>query len=66
MGTQARRGDQLIELKVVTPKKLDDRQAELLLELAESFGIERIGENSGSAYGIFDRVKDAFRGDDNS
>ena len=66
MGTQARRGDQLIELKVVTPKKLDDRQAELLRELAESFGIERIGENSGSASGIFDRVKDAFRGDDNS
>ncbi len=66
MGTQARRGDQLIELKVVTPKKLDDRQAELLRELAESFGIERIGENSGSASGIFDRVKDAFTGDDNS
>lgn len=66
MGTQARRGDQLIELKVVTPKKLDNRQAELLRELAESFGIERIGENSGSASGIFDRVKDAFTGDDNS
>jgi len=66
MGTQARRGDQLIELKVVTPKKLDDRQAELLRELAESFGIERIGENAGSASGMFDRVKDAFRGDDNS
>jgi molecular chaperone DnaJ len=62
MGASGHRGDQLIELKVVTPKKLDDRQVELLRELAESFGLERVGENASS--GIFDRVKDAFRGED--
>jgi molecular chaperone DnaJ len=66
MGTSGRRGDQLIELKVVTPKKLDDRQAELLKELAESFGIDRVGENAGSGSGLFGRVKDAFRGEDDN
>jgi molecular chaperone DnaJ len=62
MGTSARRGDQLVELKVVTPKKLDKRQEQLLKDLADSFGLERVGENAGS--GIFDRVKDAFRGEE--
>lgn len=57
-----RRGDQLVELKVVIPKKLDDRQSELLQELAESFGLERVSENSGQ--GLFDKFKDAFRGED--
>ncbi|MEE8045502.1 MAG: molecular chaperone DnaJ [Dehalococcoidia bacterium] len=66
MGTSARRGDQLVDLNVVIPKKLDDRQAELLRQLAESFGVERVGERSGSGPGIFDRVKDAFRGDDDN
>ncbi|HJP27990.1 MAG TPA: molecular chaperone DnaJ [Dehalococcoidia bacterium] len=64
MGTAGRRGDQLVELKVVTPKKLDDEQTELLQKLAESFGLERVSENSGSEQGIFDRFKDAFRGED--
>ena len=59
-----RRGDQLVELKVVTPKKLDDRQTELLQQLAESFGLERVSDGSGSGSGIFDRFKDAFRGDE--
>jgi molecular chaperone DnaJ len=64
MGTSGRRGDQLVELKVVTPKDLDERQATLLQELAESFGLERVGENSGAGSGIFGRFKDAFRGED--
>jgi molecular chaperone DnaJ len=64
MGTNGRRGDQLVELKVVTPKKLDERQTELLQQLAESFGLERVSENSESGNGLFDRFKDAFRGDD--
>jgi molecular chaperone DnaJ len=66
MGATGRRGDQLVELKVVTPKKLDERQAELLHELAESFGLERVGENSKAGPGIFDRVKDAFRGEEDN
>lgn len=64
LNTAGRRGDQLVELKVVTPKKLDDHQTELLQQLAESFGLERVSENSGSGPGIFDRFKDAFRGED--
>jgi molecular chaperone DnaJ len=64
MGSTARRGDQLVELKVVTPSNLDDRQTELLKELAESFGLERVSENSGSGQGLFERFKDAFRGED--
>jgi molecular chaperone DnaJ len=63
MGTGGRRGDQLVELKVVIPKKLDDQQTALLQELAESFGLERVSENSNDQ-GLFDRFKDAFRGED--
>jgi molecular chaperone DnaJ len=63
MGTGGRRGDQLVELKVVIPKKLDDQQTALLQELAESFGLERVSENSNDQ-GLFNRFKDAFRGED--
>lgn len=66
LNSAGRRGDQLVELKVVTPKNLDDRQTELLQELAESFGLERVSDGSGSGLGLFDRFKDAFRGEDSS
>jgi molecular chaperone DnaJ len=66
MSAAGRRGDQLVELKVMTPKKLSDHQAELLQELAESFGLERVKENSGADQGIFDRFKDAFRSEDSN
>ena len=62
LNSAGRRGDQLVELKVVTPKDLDERQTELLQQLAESFGLERVSDGSGSGAGIFDRFKDAFRG----
>ena len=64
MGAVGRRGDQLVELKVMTPDKLNDHQMGLLQELAESFGLERVKENSATDQGIFDRFKDAFRGED--
>ncbi len=64
MGGSGRRGDQLVEMKVVTPNKLNDHQRELLRELAESFGTENVGNGAGGGQGIFDRFKDAFRGDD--
>ncbi len=66
MGGSGRRGDQLVELRVVTPDKLSERQVELLRELAESLGSEGIdhGAGSGNGQGIFNRFKDAFRGDD--
>lgn len=62
MGGSKRRGDHLVELRVVTPSKLDDRQTELLRELAESFGADNVGDGGGQ--GIFNRFKDAFKGED--
>ena len=62
MGVTGRRGDQLVELKVVTPKDLSQEQTQLFQQLAESFGLERVSDNSGNG-GLFDRFKDAFRGD---
>ncbi len=66
IGGSGKRGDQLVELKVVTPDKLNARQTELLRELAESFGTENAGNGAGSGQGIFNRFKDAFRGEDDS
>jgi molecular chaperone DnaJ len=66
MGGSGRRGDQLVELRVVTPNKLSDRQTELLRELAESFGLENVGHGTGTGQGIFNRFKDAFRGEDDN
>ncbi|MDP6666461.1 MAG: molecular chaperone DnaJ [Dehalococcoidia bacterium] len=64
MRGSGRRGDQLVELRVVTPSKLNDRQSELMQELAESFGLENVGQGADGGQGIFDRFKDAFRGED--
>ena len=64
MGGSGKRGDQLVELKVVTPDKLSDRQAELLRELAESFGIDNAGQGADGGPGIFNRFKGAFRSED--
>lgn len=62
MGVKGRRGDQLVELKVITPSRLNDKQVQLLQELAESFGLERINEHSDNS-GLIGRFKDAFRVD---
>ncbi len=52
------RGDQYIDVVVDTPDKLTQRQKELFLELAESFGddIASIKKKKG----FFDKVKDVF------
>jgi molecular chaperone DnaJ len=52
------RGDQRVTVKVVTPTKLTARQKELLRELGE---LEANGSTNESKT-IFDRVKDAVRG----
>ncbi len=58
VGNSARRGDQLVAVRVATPRKLSDRQRELFEELAESLRTPDIGvEDDG---GIFGRIKDAF------
>jgi len=50
------RGDQHIRVKVVTPKKLTDRQRELLTEFARLGGEDVNPEEKG----FFKKVKDAF------
>ncbi|MEX0761570.1 MAG: molecular chaperone DnaJ [Dehalococcoidia bacterium] len=66
LGRSERRGDQLVTVRVVTPSKLNDRQRELMKELADSFvgaGASVNGRGDGRG-GFFDRIKDAFAGDD--
>jgi molecular chaperone DnaJ len=56
------RGNLLVHLDVQTPTRLDDRQSELLRELAALRGedlTEGTGANTG---GLFSRVRDAFNG----
>lgn len=50
------RGDQHVRVKVITPKKLTDRQRELLAEFAKEGGEEISAEEKG----FFKKVKDAF------
>ncbi|CAM3794859.1 molecular chaperone DnaJ [Alkalicoccus chagannorensis] len=54
----AGQGDQHIQVKVITPKKLNDRQRELLREFAEESGTEAPDEQSQN---FFEKVKRAFR-----
>ncbi len=51
-----RRGDQICVARIVVPKKLDDRQKELLREFA-SLSDEHVEEQPR---GFFDKLKDAF------
>ena len=48
-------GDQFVTVRLVTPKKLNDRQRELLRQLADESG-EAVDETST----LFDRVKEMF------
>jgi len=50
------RGDQHVRVKVITPKKLNDRQKELLAEFAKAGGEEVSAEEKG----FFKKVKNAF------
>ena len=52
------RGDQICVVQLVVPKKLDERQKELLREYAE-IGGEDPDEHPR---GFFDKLKDAFKG----
>lgn len=53
-------GDQHVRVKIKTPKKLSDKQKDLLREFAELSGDQLPDEQSE---GFFDRMKKAFRGD---
>lgn len=52
------RGDQLVTIQVVVPKKLSDDQRELFEQLASSLGSEVTQQANGRRF--FDRVKDAL------
>lgn len=52
------RGDQIVTMHVVVPKKLNDDQRELFEQLAESLGKEVTQQPNNR--GFFDRVKDAL------
>ena len=57
------RGDLHVHVDVATPTKLDDRQSELLRELAQLRGEERPAatiQTNGTGGGFFSRLRDAF------
>jgi molecular chaperone DnaJ len=51
------RGDQLVVTNIVVPTKINDRQRQLLSELAEEWGTESFEKREG---GFFSKLKDAF------
>jgi len=55
-----RKGDLIVQIKVVYPKKLNEEQKGLLLKLGESFGVESTPHES-LFEGIVDRVKGWFK-----
>ena len=50
------KGDQYVRINIETPKKLTDKQKELLMQLAKEFG-EKIEPQKK---GFIDKMKDAF------
>ena len=56
------RGNLLVHLDVQTPTRLDDRQQELLRELAALRGEDLSEGGSATHGGLFSRVRDAFNG----
>jgi len=57
------RGDLHVHVEVLTPTRLDDRQEELLRELAELRGESRpTGRMTSTSSGVFGKLKDRFAG----
>jgi molecular chaperone DnaJ len=56
------RGDQHVKVRVITPTNLNDKQKELLRELAELSG-EKPGQPGVEDEGFFEKMKRAFRGE---
>jgi len=59
LGNEGRKGDQLINIVVSTPKSLTEHQRKLLEELAESLGTD-IDDPSGHDKSWFDKFKDTL------
>ena len=62
LGDQKRRGDQVIAVKVSTPKSLTEEQRHLLLELSRSLGDNGAGPDDDDDKGWFDKIKDSLGG----
>jgi molecular chaperone DnaJ len=59
---RAGRGDLVVHIDVQTPTRLDERQEELLRELARLRGEEQpAGQLRSGQHGLFSRLRDAFR-----
>ncbi|MDA0264595.1 MAG: molecular chaperone DnaJ [Chloroflexi bacterium] len=56
----SRRGDLLVTVDVRVPGSLDDRQRELLEELAGSFNGSKNGNGDGADKGIFGKIKEVL------
>lgn len=57
------RGDLYVHVAVETPEALDERQQELLTELARLRGEEKpVGQFAAGQQGFFSKIKDAFHG----
>lgn len=54
------RGDLIVQIKIVYPKKLNEEQKELLMKLGDSFGVEST-PHENLFEGIVDRVKNWFK-----
>ena len=63
LGSSGRRGDQIVIVNVAIPRKLNDRQRELLEELAATMGDE--DPTGGEEEGWFGKMKDFISGDGN-
>ncbi|MBT5318909.1 MAG: J domain-containing protein, partial [Chloroflexi bacterium] len=61
LGGSGRRGDQIVIVNVAIPKKLDERQRELLEELASTMGDDISPE--GEEGNWFGKMKDFVSGD---
>lgn len=57
-------GDQHITVKVVVPKKLNERQSELLKEFAQEGDIGQVKEHGKQEGSFFSKFKDAFKDKD--
>jgi molecular chaperone DnaJ len=57
----SRRGDEIINVRVVVPEKLTDKQRKLLQELGETLGIESLGKDNRTLFEkILDGIGDAL------
>jgi molecular chaperone DnaJ len=62
-GTSSGRGDQLVNVVVEVPTKLNDEQRKLFTQLGQSLGTNVNPQVSGSGKNFFDRMRDMFAGE---